>query len=147
MELAEKYNFNCSDANKAIALMIYADIDLDEDNPMLNEIIEHIEDDGDNVFAGKKKSRGHVYNKDFDYWEENIVKTILSSQEVDSDVKYLKQEYIDSVSESIPEYLKPWFDFERYAEDMVEENIYDMDDDYEWIYVNGANYLVATIYR
>lgn len=103
MELAEKYNFNCSDANKAIALMIYADIDLDEDNPMLNEIIEHIED-----------------------------------------VKYLKQEYIDSVSESIPEYLKPWFDFERYAEDMVEENIYDMD---EWIYVNGANYLVATIYR
>jgi hypothetical protein len=141
MELAEKYNFNCSDANKAIALMIYADIDLDEDNPMLNEIIEHIEDDGDNVYTL------YLYNKDFDYWEENIVKTILSSQEVDSDVKYLKQEYIDSVSESIPEYLKPWFDFERYAEDMVEENIYDMDDDYEWIYVNGANYLVATIYR
>lgn len=136
MELAEKYNFNCSDANKAIALMI-----LDEDNPMLNEIIEHIEDDGDNVYTL------YLYNKDFDYWEENIVKTILSSQEVDSDVKYLKQEYIDSVSESIPEYLKPWFDFERYAEDMVEENIYDMDDDYEWIYVNGANYLVATIYR
>ena len=141
MELAEKYNFNCSDANKAIALMIYADIDLDEDNPMLNEIIEHIEDDGDNVYTL------YLYNKDFDYWEENIVKTILSSQEVDSDVKYLKQEYIDSVSESIPEYLKPWFDFERYAEDMVEENIYDMDDDYEWIYVNGANYLVATMYR
>ncbi len=141
MELAEKYNFNCSDANKAIALMIYADIDLDEDNPMLNEIIEHIEDDGDNVYTL------YLYNKDFDYWEENIVKTILSSQEVDSDVKYLKQEYIDSVSESIPEYLKPWFDFERCAEDMVEENIYDMDDDYEWIYVNGANYLVATIYR
>lgn len=141
MELAEKYNFNCSDANKAIALMIYADIDLDEDNPMLNEIIEHIEDDGDNVYTL------YLYNKDFDYWEENIVKTILSSQEVDSDAKYLKQEYIDSVSESIPEYLKPWFDFERYAEDMVEENIYDMDDDYEWIYVNGANYLVATIYR
>ena len=141
MELAEKYNFNCSDANKAIALMIYADIDLDEDNPMLNEIIEHIEDDGDNVYTL------YLYNKDFDYWEENIVKTILSSQEVDSGVKYLKQEYIDSVSESIPEYLKPWFDFERYAEDMVEENIYDMDDDYEWIYVNGANYLVATIYR
>lgn len=141
MELAEKYNFNCSDANKVIALMIYADIDLDEDNPMLNEIIEHIEDDGDNVYTL------YLYNKDFDYWEENIVKTILSSQEVDSDVKYLKQEYIDSVSESIPEYLKPWFDFERYAEDMVEENIYDMDDDYEWIYVNGANYLVATIYR
>ena len=141
MELAEKYNFNCSDTNKAIALMIYADIDLDEDNPMLNEIIEHIEDDGDNVYTL------YLYNKDFDYWEENIVKTILSSQEVDSDVKYLKQEYIDSVSESIPEYLKPWFDFERYAEDMVEENIYDMDDDYEWIYVNGANYLVATIYR
>ena len=141
MELAEKYNFNCSDANKAIALMIYADIDLDEDNPMLNEIIEHIEDDGDNVYTL------YLYNKDFDYWEENIVKTILSSQEVDSDVKYLKQEYIDSVSESIPGYLKPWFDFERYAEDMVEENIYDMDDDYEWIYVNGANYLVATIYR
>lgn len=141
MELAEKYNFNCSDANKAIALMIYADIDLDEDNPMLNEIIEHIEDDGDNVYTL------YLYNKDFDYWEENIVKTTLSSQEVDSDVKYLKQEYIDSVSESIPEYLKPWFDFERYAEDMVEENIYDMDDDYEWIYVNGANYLVATIYR
>lgn len=141
MELAEKYNFNCSDTNKAIALMIYAGIDLDEDNPMLNEIIEHIEDDGDNVYTL------YLYNKDFDYWEENIVKTILSSQEVDSDAKYLKQEYIDSVSESIPEYLKPWFDFERYAEDMVEENIYDMDDDYEWIYVNGANYLVATIYR
>jgi hypothetical protein len=141
MELAEKYNFNCSDANKVIVLMIYADIDLDEDNPMLNEIIEHIEDDGDNVYTL------YLYNKDFDYWEENIVKTILSSQEVDSDVKYLKQEYIDSVSESIPEYLKPWFDFERYAEDMVEENIYDMDDDYEWIYVNGANYPVATIYR
>ena len=141
MELAEKYNFNCSDANKAIALMIYADIDLDEDNPMLNEIIEHIEDDGDNVYTL------YLYDKDFDYWEENIVKTILSSQEVDSDVKYLKQENIDSVSESIPEYLKPWFDLERYAEDMVEENIYDMDDDYEWIYVNGANYLVATIYR
>jgi hypothetical protein len=141
MELTEKYNFNCSDTNKAIALMIYAGIDLDEDNPMLNEIIEHIEDDGDNVYTL------YLYNKDFDYWEENIVKTILSSQEVDSDTKYLKQEYIDSVSESIPEYLKPWFDFERYAEDMVEENIYDMDDDYEWIYVNGANYLVATIYR
>jgi hypothetical protein len=141
MELAEKYNFNCSDTNKAIALMIYAGIDLDEDNPMLNEIIEHIEDDGDNVYTL------YLYNKDFDYWEENIVKTILSSQEVDSDAKYLKQEYIDSVSESIPEYLKPWFDFERYAEDMVEENIYDMDDDYEWIYVNGANYLVATMYR
>lgn len=141
MELAEKYNFNYSDTNKAIALMIYAGIDLDEDNPMLNEIIEHIEDDGDNVYTL------YLYNKDFDYWEENIVKTILSSQEVDSDAKYLKQEYIDSVSESIPEYLKPWFDFERYAEDMVEENIYDMDDDYEWIYVNGANYLVATMYR
>ena len=95
--------------------MIYAGIDLDEDNPMLNEIIEHIEDDGDNVYTL------YLYNKDFDYWEENIVKTILSSQ--------------------------PWFDFERYAEDMVEENIYDMDDDYEWIYVNGANYLVATMYR
>lgn len=141
MELAEKYNFNCSDTNKAIALMIYAGIDLDEDNPMLNEIIEHIEDDGDNVYTL------YLYNKDFDYWEENIVKTILSSQEVDSDAKYLKQEYIDSASESIPEYLKPWFDFEGYAEDMVEENIYDMDDDYEWIYVNGANYLVATMYR
>lgn len=141
MELAEKYNFNCSDTNKAIALMIYAGIDLDEDNPMLNEIIEHIEDDGDNVYTL------YLYNKDFDYWEENIVKTILSSQEVDSDAKYLKQEYIDSVSESIPEYLKPWFDFEGYAEDMVEGNIYDIDDDYEWIYVNGANYLVATIYR
>ena len=141
MVLAEKYNFNCSDTNKAIALMIYAGIDLDEDNPMLNEIIEHIEDDGDNVYTL------YLYNKDFDYWEENIVKTILSSQEVDSDAKYLKQEYIDSVSESIPEYLKPWFDFEGYAEDMVEGNIYDIDDDYEWIYVNGANYLVATIYR
>lgn len=141
MELAEKYNFNCSDTNKAIALMIYAGIGLDEDNPMLNEIIEHIEDDGNNVYTL------YLYNKDFDYWEENIVKTILSSQEVDSDTKCLKQEYIDSVSESIPEYLKPWFDFERYAEDMVEEDIYDMDDDYEWIYVNGANYLVTTIYR
>lgn len=141
LSLFEECNFS-GDEYKAIALMKYSGIDMSKNNPLLKEIIEHIE---------CKTLEDYIlyeYDEECDEWLEAICRTVLSSYEVDDAFIETQDSYVDNTLYDIPKYLRPYFDIEEYVNDLnlTVEDVFNTVD-YDWVTVLDREYLVALIAR